>query len=526
MKLINITKSLILEASARDVLINKIGLTDKAADFFIERCDKLTIIIVNKIIKYNLKIMNIEDTPTKADIQKATHWVNINYRTFSEDLVSIMDWIRVGLNGNLGTHKNDDYETLLNESRKWHDELEVGDGIYNYEENEDNIILDFRGENGMGFYWIDLLTSQCTYENKRMGHCASTGGDTLYSLRETRRINEKFTINESHLTAAIKEENDGFKIIQLKGKKNSKPAEKYHKYIVELIINPTVNIIGFGSEYDSANDFKLSDLNDDLSNIVLKNNKKVFGTIALYSAYKKGLIDEAPQVVFDIFIKRDEMNEYIDSSEYDYTKNSKNGNRVSVNFVENFLENGLDYYDNEYSWKDFTYYTSSELDNKIENYLINNFQDEINDLNLENDDDDYFNDLKLVDKIEELELVANDLIDVIDQSIDRAYQDANYKSVFDDIEKALSDYGHVLQLDYEGALIRINLLDFQHAIDSSEVLSTPKEVKEMLYKLVYEEETIDKPELDINENNMYIKNDDFESNFYELCSENNLPISK
>ena len=33
MKLINVTKSLILEASAKDVLVNKIGLTDKAADF-------------------------------------------------------------------------------------------------------------------------------------------------------------------------------------------------------------------------------------------------------------------------------------------------------------------------------------------------------------------------------------------------------------------------------------------------------------------------------------------------------------
>ncbi len=527
MKLINITKSLILEASARDVLVNKLKLSDKAADFFVDKCGKLSILIVNKIITSNLKyILNVETAPTKDELDKSITLVNLSYRTYNEDLTSIMDWIRVALNGDLGTHKNDDYQTLFNESKKWHDELEVGDGIYNYEENEDNIILDFRDENGMGFYWIDLLTSQCTYENKRMGHCASTGGDTLYSLRETRRINEKFTINESHLTAAIKEENDGFKIIQLKGKKNSKPAGKYHKYIVELIISPTVNIIGFGSEYDSANDFKLSDLNDDLSNVVLKNNKKVFGTIALYSAYKKGLIDEAPQVVFDIFIKRDEMNEYIDSSEYDYTKNSKNGTRVSVNFVENFLENGLGYYDNEYSWEDFTYYTSSELDNKIENYLINNFQDEINDLNLENDDDDYFNDLKLVDKIEELELVANDLIDVIGQSIDRAYQDANYKSVFDDIEKALSDYGQVLQLDYEGALIGINLLDFQHAIDSSEVLSTPEEVKEMLYKLVYEEETIDKPELNLNENNMYIKNDDFESNFYELCSKNNLPINK
>ena len=517
MKLINVTKSLILEASAKDVLVDKLKLSDKAADFFVDKCGKLAIIMVNKLIERIVK--NNEKTTNES----AVNLLSKDYRIFSESLVSIMDWIRVGLNGNLGSHKNDDYQTLVRESKKWHDELEVGSGIYNYEEDEDNIVIDFRDKNGMGFYWVDLMTSTCNDEQKRMGHCASTGGDTLYSLRETRRINDKFTINKSHLTAAIEEYSNGFKILQLKGQKNSKPAEKYHQYIAKLLISPTVNIVGFGSEYDSASDFKLADLNDDLFKLVMKNNEKLFGTIALYSAYKKGLIDKEPQVVFDIFIKTDEMYQYINSYDYDSRRRLKSGMIKDINFIENFLENGLDYHDLFHDWKDFTYYASSELENKIEEYLINNFKDAINDLNEENDDDEYFQDLKLVDKIEELDI--DELTNVIRDSMDRAYESAYSDNVHKSIENALSDYGEVLQLNYEGASIRVNLLSFKDDIDSTKVLSTAGEVKDELYWLVYEEETISKPRLYLD-GHTYIDTNKFVDNFYEICSENNIPIKK
>ena len=517
MKLINVTKSLILEASAKDVLVNKLKLSDKAADFFVDKCGKLAIIMANKLIERIVK------NNQKNTNELAVNLLSNDYRVFSQSLVSIMDWIRVGLNGNLGTHKNDDYQTLVRESKKWHDELEVGSGIYNYEEDEDNIVIDFRDKNGMGFYWVDLMTSTCNDEQKRMGHCASTRGDTLYSLRETRRINDKFTINKSHLTAAIEEQSEGFKILQLKGQKNSKPAEKYHQYIAKLLISPTVNIVGFGSEYDSASDFKLSDLNDDLFKLVMKNNEKLFGTIALYSAYKKGLIDKEPQVVFDIFITRDEMYQYVNSDDYDSRRRLKSGMIKNINFIENFFENGLDYFDLFHDWKDFTYYANSELEDKIEEYLINNFKDAINDLNEENDNDEYFQDLKLVDKIKELDI--DDLTNVIRDSMDRAYESAYYDEVHKSIEKALSDYGEVLQLNYEGASIRVNLLSFKDNIDSTKVLSTAGEVKDELYNLVYEEETISKPRLDLGGHTLIDKSE-FVDNFYEICSENNIPIKK
>lgn len=522
MKLINITKSLILEGSAKDVLMNKLKLSDKAADFFVEKCGKLAIIMANKIIEAIIR-SQVEPEISINTPSLAIKMLNKDYRTFSESLVSIMDWIRVGLNGNLGTHKNDDYQTLVKESKKWHDELEVGSGIYNYEENEDNIVIDFRDKDGMGFYWVDLMTSRCTDEQKRMGHCASTGGDTLYSLRETRRINDKFTINKSHLTAAMEEKDDGFIILQLKGQKNSKPAEKYHQYIAKLLISPTVNIVGFGSEYDSASDFKLADLNDDLFKLVMKHNQKLFGTIALYSAYKKGLIDKAPQVVFDIFIKPDEMYEYINSDKYDSRRRLKSGVIESINFIENFLENGLNYFDYNQDWEDFTYYTSSKLDNKIEEYLMNNFKDEINDLNELNGDDEYFQDLKLENKIKELD--ADELINVIRDSMDRAYESAYYGVVHNSIKGALDEYGEVLELNYDGALIRVNLLHFQDDIDSSKVLTTVGEVQDELYFLVTEG-ILSKPILYINDNYISIDSSEFANNFYELCSNYNIPIKK
>ena len=519
MKLINVAKSLILEASAKDVLVNKLKLSEKAADFFVERCGKLAVIMVNKIIKSEKETL---DTLDMNDVFSASESINKTYRSYSDKLASIMDWIRVGLNGNLGEHKDDGFTTLYNKSVKWHDELGIGDGEYNYNE-ENEVILDFRDSDGMGFYWVDLGTSRCTEEQKRMGHCASTRGDTLYSLRETKRINDKFTLSKSHLTAAIEEKDGGFSILQLKGQKNSKPAEKYHKYIAELLISPTIDIVGFGSEYDSASDFKLSDLNDDLFKLVMKNNEKLFGTIALYSAHKKGLIDEAPQVVFDIFIKPDEMYQYINSENYDSRRRLKNGGIENVNFIENFLENGLDYIDSGYSWKDFIYYGSKDLNNKIEAFLINNFKDEINDLNLENDDD-YFQDLKLIEKIEELDV--NSLTDVMTQSLDRAYEDAYYSEVNKSIENALSDYGEVLKFNYEGALIRVNLLDFTNDIDSDKVLTTAGQVKDELYNLFYEEEILTKPRLYINDNRIYIDDSVLADNFYELCSEYNIPIKK
>jgi len=229
-------------------------------------------------------------------------------------------------------------------------------------------------------------------------------------------------------------------------------------------------------------------------------------------------------MVFDIFIRSDEMDEYIDSGSYDSRRRLQNGSIQTINFIENFLENGLDYFDSGLNWGDFIYYSSNKLEEKIEEYLINNFKDKIDELNYENDDDEYFEDLKLVNKIKELYI--DDLITVIRDSLGSAYEDAYYGVVHTSIEKVLDEYGGVLNLNYEGASIRVNLLHFENEIDSSKILTTVEQVQDELYYLV-SEGFISKPKLYINDRyDVTINDSNFENNFYELCSDYNIPIKK
>ena len=503
MKLINITKSLILEASARDVLVNKLKLSDKAADFFVDKCGKLAIIMVNKIIE---AIKNSHEVTNEV----AIILLDKNYRPFSENLVSIMDWIRVGLNGNLGSHKNDDYQTLLKESKKWHDELEVGSGIYNYEENEDNIVIDFRDKNGMGFYWVDLMTSRCTDEQKRMGHCASTRGDTLYSLREIRRINDKFTINKSHLTAAMEEKDDGFIILQLKGQKNSKPAEKYHQYIAKLLISPTVNIVGFGSEYDSASDFKISDLNDELLEIIMEKKPKLLDIFSRAEAYKKGLIKEKPDTVFNITIKNHHYKYFLG-----------NFDEGDEKFLEQMFNYDL-FYDSGYSWEDFVHYTDKSLEEKLEDYVDNIYRSKKWSTDDSENNQDEFYDMELSEKIKEID--DEDLQSVLRQSLDRAYETAISDAYYKYYKGLFEEYGNVLEFNDEYVKLRVDILNFP------ELKYYPNSAAytnlEDLFFDAATEDQLDKPRVNTSRMDPYPKDEDFVENFYELCLENNIPIKK
>ena len=506
MKLINLAKSLILEASAKDVLVNKLKLSDTAADFFVERCGKLAVIMVNKIIKSEKETLDILDM---NDVFTSAESLNKTYRSYSDKLASIMDWIRVGLNGNLGEHKKDDFNTLYNKSVRWHDELGVGDGEYNYDE-ENEVILDFRDSDGIGFYWADLGTSRCTEEQKRMGHCASTRGDTLYSLRETKRINDKFTLSKSHLTAAIDKYSDGDKILQLKGQKNSKPAEKYHKYIVELLINDKINITGFGSEYDSASDFKISDLGDESLKVVIDKKPQLLDIFSRVEAYKKGIIKEKPNTVFDITIKNHHYQYFLDNFD---------------NWNEKFLKKLFMYdlfYDSGYSWEDFVHYTDSSLEEKIEDYVDNVYRSKKWSTDDSVNNQDEFYDMELSKKIEEID--DEDLKSVLRQSLDRAYETAAFDAYYNLYKSFFEEYGDVLEFNDEYVKIRVNILNFSELKNYPD-LATYTKLEDLFFDAVSEDQ-IDKPRVNISGIDAYPNYKDFVENFYELCSEYNIPIKK
>lgn len=508
MKLINVAKSLILEASAKDVLVNKLKLSEKAADFFVERCGKLAVIMVNKIIKSEKETLDILDM---NDVFSASESINKTYRSYSDKLASIMDWIRVGLNGNLGKHKDDGFTTLYNKSVKWHDELGIGDGEYNYNE-ENEVILDFRDSDGMGFYWVDLATSRCTEEQKRMGHCASTRGDTLYSLRETKRINDKFTLSKSHLTAAIQWGGKyEYKILQLKGQKNSKPAEKYHKYIVELLITDKIDIIGFGSEYDSASDFKISDLGEESLKVIMEKKPELVDIFSRVEAYIEGLIKEKPKTIFDITIKTHHYKYFLDNFENSDEK-----------FLEKVFSGDL-YNDSGYSWEDFVHYTDNRLEQKIEDYVDNIYRSKKWSTDDSENNQDEFYDMELSNKIKEID--DEDLQSVLIQSLDRAYETAVYNAYYKYYRGLFEEYGNVLDFNDEYVKIRIDILNF-YELKNYPDSSTYNKLEDLFFDAATEDQ-IDKPIVNTNIiNDPYPSDEDFADNFYELCSEYDIPIKK
>jgi hypothetical protein len=247
----------ILTESKLKVLIDKIGMSEENAKILDDKFGPLSVWMAKKIGEYYSKnFPNDYRTPQEALkglFFRANYWIT----QFS----SIKDYIVVGLNGNKSSLDNLNYSEIYNKSKEWHDSLNVGDGNINYVENNP-IIIDFRNENGTGYYWADLQTNNSTEECERMGHCGRSYSGKLYSLRSYSQVpGGKFKVNKSHLTASIS--NDGI-LYQLKGPKNSKPKEEYHKFILPLFDlqdeDDDYFIKEFGSEYASSQDFKLEDL--------------------------------------------------------------------------------------------------------------------------------------------------------------------------------------------------------------------------------------------------------------------------
>jgi hypothetical protein len=218
-----------------DNLVKIIKLTQSDAELLYATAGKLSMWIGKKI----------KDKRIKSKIEKIT---------------GIIDWIRVGLNGNIQTIKNVDFDTLVEMQETWHKSLKAKEYDFEYDE-KNKVILDFRDNDGIGYYWVRLNQNPCTEEAERMGHCGRSGKGSLYSLRVNELKPSGKVTNKSVATAAIK---NGV-VYQLKGRFNKKVESIYHEYIVKLLELKNQDgeyfIKSFGSEYQSGEDFRLTDLN-------------------------------------------------------------------------------------------------------------------------------------------------------------------------------------------------------------------------------------------------------------------------
>jgi len=485
-------RNLVMEASKKDVLVNKLGLKEEHAEFFDRTCGGLSVMIFKKYLRFIFHFM--KNSPgeefTTLSEKEVIEALNKNPSipgNHKQWVQSIMDWVRVGLNGRLNQYQDLNFTELYNESKEWHDSLNLGQGDVNYKE-ENTIIKDFRDADGYGFYWADLNTNTSDEECKRMGHCGRTGSNNnLYSLRENKKLpGGKFTLNKSHLTSSIG--NDGI-LYQLKGPKNSKPQAEYHQYILPLFFvlggrgeEEDYLIQGFGSEYASDLDFKITDLPDDTIKELYTQRPELFSSYYLKSKLKDmGLIEMQGLPSFVLEISLSHIDDYVNGNWILGRRRWTDANGVTRESTNYFFETLLtdpwelwEGHDNS-NWKDaVNYYLNNDNEMRIRNYLISLAE---NPSEYEN-----YSTEELIEELDENYNVANALSSAVNDSESQDYID----TLTEHLKSKLEVYGTLLELNDEGAKIDVDLQSFvdEHVSDEEWLFKTLDDCGETNYSCI------------------------------------------
>jgi len=468
MKLLESIKQIISEASKKKILMDKIGFNEENAELLDRLCGPLSVWMAKKMMEFQQyssgRLGNQVKTGSELIYQMNNNGV---LRMKQSSIQSIMDWVRVGLNGNLGEYKDLPFIDLVLHSKEWHDSLEIGQGDINYKE-ENPTILDFTDENGNGFYWADLNTQNSDVECNRMGHCGRSSYGYLYSLRQNIPINNKYKLNKSVLTAAIGE--DGI-LYQLKGVKNSKPKDEYHQYILPLFYvlggegeEDDYLIQGFGTEYASEQDFKLSDLPEETIKDLYQNRPELFSSRPMQRLLgQMGIIEVEPlPTTFTLEIKPEDFEDYIDGGWDNTYTNRTTGvkKRVSI-FTEIMSGNAWElwgHHDNEDIGSYFQYTIDKETEERLWDIVRKTAQRD----GVELDED-----LDLEDAVKEVDdnwEIRNAIGGAINDADANDYVNYLQKQV----ESALEEYGNVYEFNDTGAKIQVDLSDLVD-IDNPEV---------------------------------------------------------
>jgi hypothetical protein len=466
--MMGIQDELLVEASKLKILTDKEGLDKDQAELLDELCGSLSVWMLGRVKKY-LQDTHFKSWEEGVDINAITIKEINNSSVISryrQTIIGIMDWIRVGLDGNVKPFKNLQLDELAKKSKEWHDSLGLGEGDINYVEKNE-IIKDFRDENGNGFYWADLNTKDSKEESERMGHCGRSSYGYIYSLRETKPINNKYTINRSHLTTAIG--TDGI-MYQLKGPKNSKPKEEYHQYILPLFYvlggegeEDDYLVQGFGTEYASQQDFKLSDLPEDVIRDLYENRPELFeGRAMMRKLADMGIID-APNYDYNITLKLDpdDVGTYVDG-DYVYRRYKKKvttpaGNEydktIEVTMFELILAGETyEFWDQDGSdWSSaLNYYVDDKNQTEIRTMLraLAEREEEF----IEED----FNEKNLEELIEEYD-DNYDIRHAIGNAQSNAEADEYGNYLYRLLKDGLEEYGTVEQMNDEGVILKVDV---------------------------------------------------------------------
>jgi hypothetical protein len=489
MKFKNLISSLLVEASKKDILTNKLGVKDDQAEALSRIAGPLSVFFAYKILEmYEEEYYDTTERAKeiinrdKISIQQRMGLVN-GSNSFSRErdkMRGIMDWVRVALAGNVKPYQELTFKQLYDESERWHESLGIGDSKIDYIE-ENPIILDYR-KNDEGYYWVDLGTGNCPDEAERMGHCGSTRGN-LYSLRSFRNIENNHTLNRSHLTASI--DGNG-NLLQLKGPKNSKPSKELHPLILQLLYtkkDENYLIYGFGYEYNSSYDFKLSDLTDDEVKKIYGDRPELFdGRQEKKLLRSLGLVDSVKtDYKFTLTIPVKYASDYIRGELKDIVSDILIGDTWQ-------------YWDN-YQYADWEasiqYHIDEENTQKIINMLRNS--------------EGFDEELSLVDLIKEC-----DETEEIRSALRSATNDAeaqDYEShLYKELESAFQELGDVMSMNDEGVVIDVDLeslissnnIDDETIDEITERCEDNSSNAECMFEELLAEGHIEKPRFDVD----------------------------
>ena len=243
------------------------------------------------------------------------------------------------------TFTNQKYEEILQIFRDFEDTWRTETKGLVAPKDGDKIVVKFNDNTA---WWL-LARGACKEEAEAMGHCGNVpsrkSGERILSFRSLKQEN----MWKPHLTFILDKDD---KIGEAKGRGNEKPTEKYHPYIAKLLMKSDL-IKGIkGGGYRPENNFKLSDLSDELRDKVFDANKNIEeASMTIWEKYQTvGLTDEVKREAEEIINRSN-----IDTSHIEFDEDDKSVIVDRYNDLESFgryrdfdlLDNAINLLDNQ-----------------------------------------------------------------------------------------------------------------------------------------------------------------------------------
>jgi hypothetical protein len=438
------------DLKTKSIIMDKIGLNEGNADYLIERSPKLAIWFADALLKYEIEQRKLEYTsvPTPQEYkQLALNFLNYSENTirynYASAITTILDWLQHPLTPKQNLREMT-WKEAIEKAEKFHDELEAIGGKVDFVEPEQNtIIMTFpKTQDGVEYYWVIIPKSYCSEESARMGHCGRTQyGNNLISLRSISPYGKGHTINDSHVTIAYLHSEDGSYFYQVKGKNNAKPSEKYYPYIFELIVKlyKDEDFNGFRSEYDVEEDYGYKDMsNEQLT--YLNDNTNLLNEIGeQILLYKRKIIQNLPPLTFLKTFDVLEIKQLINFKGY------------RKDLISDILHGDIQYRDTiEFDWKDYVYLIDDKNKNLLLERVSNATKEPLQEV-IDNGLDNYFENVN----------DYNDLYDAlylpIKETIRNCENSAYESYLYNELKSCLESYGEVLEMDYDGVFIKVNM---------------------------------------------------------------------